>query len=80
LDKNHYPHAIFIDNIMIKMNGPQTIKELRKLEYEGIIIGCSGNVLEEDISSFFDSGAQYFLPKPFNKEILVIICDKICRS
>ena len=77
IDKKQFPHAIFIDNIMMKMNGPETIKELRKMKYDGIIIGCSGNVFEEDIAKFFESGAEYFLPKPFIKKILETICDEI---
>jgi len=73
-------HIIFMDNIMKKMNGPETCKMLRSFGYEGTIVGVSGNVLEEDKASYIDTGANFFLNKPVDTKQLLRIMKKVYHS
>ena len=58
---------IFMDYEMPVMNGPDACKKIRETNKEIIIIGVSGNVLEEQKSIFLDAGATGIYEKPINK-------------
>jgi len=67
---------IFMDNIMISMNGPEASKAIRSLGYTGKIVGISGNVNEEDVKIFLSSGADLVLSKPVKKDDLIEVLQK----
>jgi CheY-like chemotaxis protein len=50
------------------MDGDVATAKLREWGYEGLIIGLTGNALEEDLKSFCDKGANYAFSKPLNME------------
>jgi len=69
---------IFLDNIMLKMNGSQAAKILRAdLKYSGTIVGVTGSVSEADINEFIYQGADAVLTKPISKEKLVLLLQTI---
>jgi CheY-like chemotaxis protein len=43
-------------------------KELRRLGYQNLIVGLTGNVEEEDIQNFLEAGADLVLAKPLKLE------------
>lgn len=51
------------------MNGTVATKAIRALGFEGLIIGVTGNALEEDVEEFVRFGADKVMPKPFQKDI-----------
>ena len=55
-----------MDFVMPNMDGPTAAKEIRKLGYEGIILGVTGNALDSDVRHFIENGATAVLPKPLN--------------
>ena len=57
-------NIIFLDNFMPIMNGVDCTRKLRKHEYENIIIGLTGNALDEDVAEFTDAGADTVFSKP----------------
>ena len=59
--------AIFIDNVMIHMNGLEATRNIRSLGYSGAIVAVSGNVLQEDVNAFLQAGANYFIGKPLDR-------------
>jgi CheY-like chemotaxis protein len=59
---------IVIDKSMPLMDGDVATAKLREWGYEGLIIGLTGNALEEDLKSFCDKGANYAFSKPLNME------------
>ena len=61
--------VISLDNLMPRMNGPETACELRRRGYTGKIIGVTGNVLKEDMQEFLDKGADAVLGKPIDIEL-----------
>jgi len=71
---------IFMDNIMLKMNGPEAAKAIREMGYHGRIIGVTGNTLPKDIEEFISLGADRVLTKPVDlkllKEVLVSAISK----
>jgi len=69
--------VVFMDNIMTKMNGPEAAAVMRKKDFSGMIIGVTGNVLDEDIADFISHGASLILPKPLSKPRLVDILWKV---
>ena len=57
-------NIIFLDNFMPNMNGVDCTRKLRKHKYENIIIGLTGNALDEDVAEFTDAGADTVFSKP----------------
>ena len=55
---------IFMDYVMIDLHGPEAVKQIRALNYQGFIIGVTGNILEGDIKHFCDCGLNEILTKP----------------
>lgn len=68
---NKVVDCVFLDFIMIKMNGPQAASIMRsELGYSGPIIGITGNVLQDDCEHFKVSGADIVLGKPVFRDLL----------
>lgn len=53
---------------MPRMRGKEATKHIREIGYDGVIIGVTGNAMDEDIREFISSGADLVLPKPFDIE------------
>jgi len=73
---------IFLDNIMLSMNGPETAQQLRQEHhFTGNIIGVTGNALEVDISDFLLHGADKILIKPVSNELLCpVLLDLVFKK
>jgi CheY-like chemotaxis protein len=48
------------------MDGPTAAVEMRKLGYNGIIVGVTGNALANDVDHFVKHGANCVLTKPLD--------------
>ena len=69
-DDNQFDY-IFMDYVMITMNGPEATNIIRnKLNFNGKIIGVTGNALPDDISHFIKCGADKVIVKPLTREKL----------
>ena len=55
---------IFMDILMPKLNGIETIKEIRKTDKEIPIVVVSANVFSEDKKNALENGANDFMSKP----------------
>jgi len=74
---------VFLDNVMLKVNGPKTAQIMREEHlFSGKIIGVTGNALEVDVSDFLLHGADQVLIKPVSYELLsklvldLLLCEK----
>ena len=47
------------------MNGAEATAAIRKLGFERLIFGLSGNALDDDRKTFLSAGADCVIPKPF---------------
>jgi CheY-like chemotaxis protein len=64
--------VILMDNEMPVMTGVEATQIIRKtLGYKGLILGVTGNALEEDIAEFTAAGVTKVVLKPITKEIFV---------
>ena len=77
---NNLYSIIFLDNVMLTMNGPEASKQIRELGYQGLIIGVTGNVLSKDIDQFINYGADRVLKKPIVKSVIHNILVKVLLS
>jgi CheY-like chemotaxis protein len=69
-DPDHIPiDTILMDFEMPLLTGPEATK-IWEMGYKGIIIGVTGNVLEEDVKFFKDHGADQVFSKPVSMEII----------
>jgi len=63
---------ILMDNIMLRLNGPDAAAIIRKeLMFKGIILGITGNVHDEQIADFLSHGANGVVTKPLTKAKLL---------
>ncbi len=63
--------AVITDVSMPIMDGPATIKALRALSPDLPIVVSSGYVPDEGAGRLLDTGAEYFISKPFTAEALL---------
>eukprot|EP00597_Dinobryon_sp_UTEXLB2267_P007451 CAMPEP_0170083156 /NCGR_PEP_ID=MMETSP0019_2-20121128/18559_1 /TAXON_ID=98059 /ORGANISM="Dinobryon sp., Strain UTEXLB2267" /LENGTH=484 /DNA_ID=CAMNT_0010298375 /DNA_START=719 /DNA_END=2170 /DNA_ORIENTATION=- len=55
---------LLMDNLMPVMNGVEATKQLRMGGYKNLIVGVTGNVLEDDVNEFLTAGADLVMFKP----------------
>ena len=58
------------------MCGAEAIRKIRNLGYEGLIVGVTGNALEEDADEFNASGADAVMVKPFDAAVFQKILEE----
>jgi two-component system chemotaxis response regulator CheY len=58
------PDLIFLDAVMPGMDGLTTIKELKKLLPEVVVVITSSSSAKETVLNFKEAGAQFYLRKP----------------
>lgn len=61
--------CIMMDYEMDKMNGPDAAEELRRLGFKTLIVGVTGNGMSDDISYFYQKGADFVMQKPFDPKM-----------
>jgi len=75
-----YLSKILVDNVMPNLNGELLSKILRGMGYQGLIVGITGNGLQQDIDHYLENGADYVFIKPFTKSNLTALMDFIERE
>lgn len=71
---------ILMDNLMPVMNGSDAAKVLRRAGYPYLIIGITGNVMNDDLAEFLASGADMVIAKPFKKQTLNILLEFVEKN
>jgi CheY-like chemotaxis protein len=59
-----------MDSFMPIMSGPQASAQLRAMGFSKLIIGVTGNVMDEDVKEFEQAGADLILTKPVRMDVL----------
>jgi signal transduction histidine kinase/CheY-like chemotaxis protein len=72
--------VILLDDHMTEMDGSVAIRNLRKAGYNGLVVGLTGSVSDEDLNVFCAAGADYALPKPFVMDDFVRILRSHFRT
>lgn len=65
---------VFIDNLMPKLNGSQTVKLLRGIHFDKLIFGITGSS-NNDLSDFNNCGLDFVFSKPLSKDKIKILFD-----
>ena len=73
-------HMVLVDNVMPNLTGELFCKILRGIGYNGIIIGITGNGVQQDQEKFQENGADYVFIKPFTKKNLESILELVNRE
>jgi len=73
------PDLLLVDIVMPAMNGKTLISELRSTSAwaDLPIIVVSARTMPEDRASAFEAGADYFLPKPFSRQDLRAVIQRL---
>lgn len=67
---------VFMDIQMPEMDGTTATKEVRKINYNGVIIACTANNDENDFEGYRKLGMNDILVKPFNKLAVKALLEK----
>lgn len=77
IKNNEKYDLIFLDDIMPKKNGKETLNELKKIKgFDIPVIVLTANVLEGMKEKYIEEGFDDYLAKPINKEELKKILNK----
>lgn len=60
--------VIMMDFVMPVMDGPSSVRELRRRGYRGLVIGVTGNLQQSDVEAFLMSGVDRVMMKPLDVE------------
>lgn len=71
---------IFMDNLMPTMSGVEAASRLRAAGYPYIIVGVTGNVMDEDIDEYLRAGANIVFSKPLQKRLLDMLFSHITQN
>jgi two-component system, sensor histidine kinase and response regulator len=74
--KNKYD-LILMDIQMPEMNGYEVSEAIRKLKITTPIVAVSANVFKEDIEMAYKSGMNDYIGKPYKKEEIILLLDKL---
>jgi PAS domain S-box-containing protein len=71
---------VLTDMVMPIMDGPTTIRALKRMNAGVRIIGASGLGANGGVARAADSGVRYFLPKPYTAESLLIMVAQVLEG
>lgn len=70
MEQFHRFNLLIVDNLMPNMTGVEMTRKLREKGYPYLIIGLTGNVMEQDMNEFLEAGADYVFMKPIKMQEL----------
>ena len=68
--------VVFMDHMMPDMDGVETMKKMRELGYEGVVVALTANALKGSDEMFKRSGFDDFISKPINVKQLDTVLKK----
>jgi len=72
---------VFMDHMMPKMDGIETVKIIRKeLKYTAPIVALTANIMTGQAKVFFDNGFDDYISKPINIRQLDSVLNKLIRN
>jgi len=74
--------VVFMDQEMPEMNGSDTVKEIKRLQSEGLlpdmkIIGCTAHKSHEEVDKFMEAGLDQCIHKPISTVMIKDILKEI---
>jgi two-component system sensor histidine kinase/response regulator len=68
---------VLMDNLMPVMNGIEATRRLRARGFDRLIVGVTGNVMDDEVREFVDAGADAVLAKPIKAITLVALLEHV---
>lgn len=66
--KENSPDLVFLDIMMPKKNGVETLKEIMTINKDATVVMCTSVGQEKVINEAIDAGARDFITKPFRAD------------
>ena len=79
MEENQPFDAVFMDSVMIQMQGPEAAQAMRAMGFGGMIVGVTGNVMAEDVAHYLQAGADKVLFKPVEVDELDAVLSMFVR-
>ncbi|MBN1641511.1 MAG: response regulator [Anaerolineae bacterium] len=70
---------IFVDVRLPGIDGVETLKRLKELAPDAIVIMMSGHEVSQEIKEAFEIGAQDFIAKPFRDVLEIMTIEQVAR-
>jgi two-component system, chemotaxis family, chemotaxis protein CheY len=79
LEKFHSfkPHAVFLDGIMPEMDGLTVLRSIKGIDQRAIVVITSSLSERDKVLQFKESGADFYLMKPFEEAKLQEVAQKV---
>ena len=71
---------IFMDHMMPKMDGIETVKIIRSIDYKGAIVALTANAIIGQAEMFLSNGFDDFISKPIDIRQLNAVLNKLIRD
>ncbi|TVR59403.1 MAG: PAS domain S-box protein [Gemmatimonadales bacterium] len=71
---------VLTDMVMPIMDGPATIRALKRMDADVRIIAASGLGTNGGVARIVDSGIRHFLPKPYTADTLLEVIHRVLRE
>jgi CheY-like chemotaxis protein len=68
---------VLMDNLMPVMNGIEATRRLRAAGFDRLVVGVTGNVMDDEVREFVDAGADAVLAKPIKAATLVALLEHV---
>ncbi len=78
--KQTLPDLLFLDMVMPIKNGLEILEELREIWPDIKIVACSTLDQQEVMDEALSKGVHHYLTKPFSKEEIELVIDKLILS
>ena len=73
-------HLVFMDVQMPNLDGIQSTKRIREIGFSALIVALTAFAEESNIKDCYDSGMNFFLPKPIRRPELRKVLSKYCPT
>jgi signal transduction histidine kinase/DNA-binding NarL/FixJ family response regulator len=82
LIKTNKIDIVFLDLLMPNMNGYEVLEYVKNdTNFQNIpIVVVSANVFDEDKQKVFSLGANEFIPKPIDEQLIIDVCNRFLKS
>lgn len=71
------PHAVFLDGIMPEMDGLTVLRSIKGMDRTAIVVITSSLSERDKVLQFKESGADFYLMKPFEEAKLQEVAQKV---
>jgi len=74
------PHAVFLDGIMPEMDGLSVLRAIKSRSPETLVVITSSLAERDKVMEFKESGADFYLMKPFEEARFQEIAQKVITT